>query len=1137
MKCLISTLLLLISVDAFGDDPDALKAEKDRLNNEIASLEQAKRDKENQVNRKRTELTAAANKETNLGDQLDTANVELANVNNQFVGLEAESEKLADNLESTRQQIADQELAKEQLSLRLEDLEKEQQNLTQETVRLSDENKDLQSDLKQNQKILAEQSQSNEVLLKELESEQAVEKGLIDLREKVDHMVNPRASRRVLDRRIGFIKGNEAGCSAYFVNQDTIRTAAHCIDDPKKLGERSDYIFETLGGDRIPLGMVTHLNLSQDMIELRVETVPDATPFIPFGYPDASQPLLMIFHNNQIDFTMVQVCSLNHLNEKQGYFTHSCPTEKGASGGVFIQEDRIVGFHVGRTDKHEGFGVSHLIDKEVILGEILGKIKFEATCDSNCVETINSPCPTATNWGRTCQTRISNPACEAEKALDCARRETAKALNALIDGLKRSISALSSKSGNLKISIQGLDRTLVDLNDALLGRNESVKGLIDDIAEVAAEIDIARAKVTSKVLFINEQKQLLANALKLLQLSGTDVKQIMTSIESVEKSNVQTIEKNTSLQKINVELSQSVSGVKGAVGRARSAGADIVNKTRETIGRNTETLADIGGYIGDAGQNIEREFNNLKQEVSVRNVEKITKKVVKAVSDTVVTNLGQTAGWLSDRLTPSASNGPSLERFKAKVKSFDTLSIEGNDIVVNNNNKLFALTLHGLLSGKSPSSYSTVQSGDPKFCKDYDSGYALCADPEAITDFFATAEYVCEKELAAAVVSGETGVHWVQVQPPEFCQLKYQHLDDRPEKGWARSANRARCIAVQSIQRLNPEFDNKPLTFRCKDFRPQMKVQRDRIKEQIAEINANKRPVMDTIYQELGEYLDDYRSEKNIQNEQEKARDLEKEKEVFEKTMADLSQTRSYNLRKLPLLLINSVTGLTASIQENFAQLSDMLGSEEIINDNQPCEAAMVERRLKLNRLYYILGTQLELLSAYSTETGQVQSEVDREYRRIREEYTDLQAVLGKTNSYATQCRRQKDKAIPSWLLDQGMIAAFDLAMLDASSASDQELMERRDNPEDIIGAVSRRVQRVKTEMDGLSDHPYISLIIFRLSRVQGADDFISITDTNRVGFSKPETIAEATAMAIILDQTEQMIRTIVSDANPGAER
>lgn len=141
----------------------------------------------------------------------------------------------------------------------------------------------------------------------------------------------------------GIFFAREHICTAFVSGPNEITTAAHCFDDEQSLDQ---YSYDTLLGASYPIDGVSKFIPSADFISLNVQV--GEQHLIEGQYSDQEESKIVSWDDSQAVISATGWTLANTVHPvNYGLIYHTLVTVSGSSGSPLIQNNRVVGVHLG----------------------------------------------------------------------------------------------------------------------------------------------------------------------------------------------------------------------------------------------------------------------------------------------------------------------------------------------------------------------------------------------------------------------------------------------------------------------------------------------------------------------------------------------------------------------------------------------------------------------------------------------------------------------------------------------------------------------------------------------------------------------------------------------------------------------
>lgn len=158
-----------------------------------------------------------------------------------------------------------------------------------------------------------------------------------------------------LQKALGTIILSEKSiCTAFVSGPGEITTASHCLS-----GSLTDFKFKTFDGTKFDIVAVIDNKPNADTIRLKCG-VPDSSLQLGIFAPDTITTLAALDSATE----KLVTTTVGHAELSQGIIYHTLDSLPGASGGALIQNNKIVGMHLGSVSPSKNVGVAlHSLDE------------------------------------------------------------------------------------------------------------------------------------------------------------------------------------------------------------------------------------------------------------------------------------------------------------------------------------------------------------------------------------------------------------------------------------------------------------------------------------------------------------------------------------------------------------------------------------------------------------------------------------------------------------------------------------------------------------------------------------------------------------------------------------------------------
>jgi V8-like Glu-specific endopeptidase len=145
------------------------------------------------------------------------------------------------------------------------------------------------------------------------------------------------------DDLIGYLEGKETKCVGFVSGKDEVTTAAHCIDNM----EYPTFILKS--GEKFQLDALKMLDAPRDIAVLKTKKYFEK--HLDFGKIEQNSIRVVSFNFSKKIMTTSDNCFVNSQLSEYSAFSYECDTSHGNSGSPLIQNGKVVGVHVGYSEK------------------------------------------------------------------------------------------------------------------------------------------------------------------------------------------------------------------------------------------------------------------------------------------------------------------------------------------------------------------------------------------------------------------------------------------------------------------------------------------------------------------------------------------------------------------------------------------------------------------------------------------------------------------------------------------------------------------------------------------------------------------------------------------------------------------
>jgi hypothetical protein len=241
------------------------------------------------------------------------------------------------------------------------------------------------------------------------------------------------------DRLIGQVLiANVPICTGFISSSFEFTTAAHCIN----LEFKDEYKIRLISGELFGVTGESFRNAASDVVRLKMDNYFEE--WLEAGIYDSSQSASIIGHNSDTNLFFQSFANEFSTHGRSGLVIHEMDTKKGASGSPIIQNNKVVGVHIGASFKNNvGVLLSHLgsIEENQLHDLILTQEAGKLACDilaASCMAAVNKfggmagciavgrACREAIDWARK-KDRARAKAKKKAKAKAAAKKKAKRA--------------------------------------------------------------------------------------------------------------------------------------------------------------------------------------------------------------------------------------------------------------------------------------------------------------------------------------------------------------------------------------------------------------------------------------------------------------------------------------------------------------------------------------------------------------------------------------------------------------------------------------------------------------------------------------------------------------------------------------
>ena len=182
---------------------------------------------------------------------------------------------------------------------------------------------------------------------------------------------------KTLSTLVGFISTPFGTCTAFVSHSDQITTSAHCIREVAV----KDIVFKRTDGMEISVLDIRKVFAKADVAYLLVAK---QESYLKQGKFNSSMPATVISYDDESNTLQTNQCAANG----SGIIYHVCDTLKGSSGSPIMQNDKVVGVHLGVLENNKsnvGVQLSSIEGEDVSTLDFVSERKTRL-CNQNLIE-------------------------------------------------------------------------------------------------------------------------------------------------------------------------------------------------------------------------------------------------------------------------------------------------------------------------------------------------------------------------------------------------------------------------------------------------------------------------------------------------------------------------------------------------------------------------------------------------------------------------------------------------------------------------------------------------------------------------------------------------------------------------------
>ncbi|MBQ49632.1 MAG: hypothetical protein CMP10_19790, partial [Zetaproteobacteria bacterium] len=421
----IVSIGFLLSEQVKADTKAELEAQERNLKTDINALTAQQNNLNNSINAKKDQVDKLSTQEAGLRKTLSSVMTKKNKANADLAVKDNEYSDITNQIKAANDQKLASESLKQSLVNELEAVKEENVALSVEIASLAKGNEANEANLASKQNRLQSISSSNDRIRSQLNEQSQIRSELTKLRKIVQDDLSSLIDMSMLEETIGVLRSSKGSCNAFRIGVNTIRTAAHCVNDTNRF-KKSRVKFVSLSGTIQAVTSVTKVNLAKDYVELSLDSSHTSNEVLTPTVPAVGQKLIFLYINSEEELVVSDSCSIADINTEDGYLFHNCDSVEGSSGGILITSKHIAGMHIGRTA--EGLGMALTVPPSDLVsekfGQYLDQLDFEISCGDSCKKKFLGQ-------------KIKDPVCEAARVAACKADELAKHLQAAIDRLSK----------------------------------------------------------------------------------------------------------------------------------------------------------------------------------------------------------------------------------------------------------------------------------------------------------------------------------------------------------------------------------------------------------------------------------------------------------------------------------------------------------------------------------------------------------------------------------------------------------------------------------------------------------------------------------------------------------------------------
>jgi len=145
------------------------------------------------------------------------------------------------------------------------------------------------------------------------------------------------------DERLGLLITDARQCNASLISKSEVATALHCASpDPNSF---VGFYFLSANGQKANVSDITMLDDKKDFVVYKLDQ--SFPKHFEFGALDNKKPLTLLAIDIQKNRQVTTSCSVSYQLQGAAAFAHQCDTIPKFSGAPILQDEKIVGIHVG----------------------------------------------------------------------------------------------------------------------------------------------------------------------------------------------------------------------------------------------------------------------------------------------------------------------------------------------------------------------------------------------------------------------------------------------------------------------------------------------------------------------------------------------------------------------------------------------------------------------------------------------------------------------------------------------------------------------------------------------------------------------------------------------------------------------